>query len=216
MNRILACHPVRPEVGVIEEAVAALNRGAAVVMPTETQYSLSIRADKDMAPARICLIKERPEALKTSLFVKDLDMARRFCTIVRTAEKLAACLLPGPLTLVLPPLKDQDVVAEGFCSPEGIGIRVSSSPVVAAVMDRVSFPVTATSANISGRVTPDSIDEISGDLGDAVDLYLDAGPCRGRIPSTVVRVDDEVTILRPGLIPETEIRRCLDEGGSGR
>jgi L-threonylcarbamoyladenylate synthase len=213
---MLACDPVRPEVDVIEETAAALTRGSVVVMPTETQYSLSIRADQDIAFAKICLIKERSETLKTSLFVKDLNMARQFCEVSKVAENLAECHLPGPLTMVLPARKDQDVVANGFCSPEGIGIRISSSPVIAAVMDIVSFPVTATSANISGRVTPDSIAEISRDFGDAVDLYLDAGPCRGRIPSTVVKANDSVTILRPGLIPETEIRRCMDEGGMVR
>lgn len=211
MSRVLACDPVRPDIGVIDETVAALTDGLTVVMPTETQYSLSVRADSELALKKICAVKKRSENLKAALFVKDLNMAGKFCDIHEPARVLADRFLPGPLTLVTPGKKDQKAVATGFLSADGFGLRISSSPVIMAVMDRVRFPVTATSANISGDITPATVSDIRKALGDGVDLYLDAGPCRGVVPSTVVKVNETVTILRHGVISEREIRNALEE-----
>jgi len=211
LSRMLACNPVQPDIGVIDETVAALTDGLTVVMPTETQYSLSVRADSDTAMKKICAVKRRSENLKAALFVKDMNMARQFCEINETAGRLAERFLPGPLTLVAPGKENQTAVAPGFRSDDGFGFRISSSPVIRAIMDRVTFPVTATSANISGDMTPATVSDIRKILGDAVDLYLDAGPCRGRVPSTVLKVDNTITILRHGIISEKEIRRALED-----
>lgn len=208
---MLACYPAKPDVSVINETVTALKNDLVVVMPTETQYSLSVRSDHDSALSKICSIKQRSVIAKMALFVKDLDMAQQFCEISEAAKKLTAAFLPGPLTLVLPEKQGQNAVDPGFLSEDGFGIRISSSPVISAVMEKVPFAVTATSANISGKMTPDSVSDINLVLGDSVDLYLDAGPCHGVIPSTVVKVADTVAILRHGVISESEIMRCLQE-----
>jgi len=210
LSRRLSCDAANPDKDVIERVAEAFRDGRTVVMPTETQYALSIRASVDDAFEKICRIKQRKEGLSVALFVQDMQMAERFCDISDVAKKLADRFLPGPLTLVLPGKKGQTTVAAGFLSPHGFGIRVSSSPIVKAVMGRLAFPVTATSANISGRTTPQTVPEISRSLGDTVDLYLDGGPCRAVTPSTVVKADDDVTILRHGVIPEREIRRFLE------
>ncbi len=208
---MLECDPVRPDISVINEIVEALTNNSVVVMPTETQYSLSVRGDRNDAPQKICAVKKRLKGVTAALFVKDLDMASQFCSVDKAAEKLAARFLPGPLTLVMPVRKDQNAVAPGFVSEDGIGVRVSSSPLILALMDKVPFVVTATSANLSGEISPDTAVGIREALGDAVDLYVDAGPCHGVVPSTVAKIADEVTILRYGAIPEAEIRRCLEE-----
>lgn len=212
MSRIVVCHPVHPAPDVIDQIVAALEAFAAVVLPTETQYALSVRADHREAAATISRIKRRSGDVPAALFVQSMDMARRFCIVSDLAQRLADRFLPGPLTLVLPPRPGQDVVAAGFCSADGFGIRLSSSPIIAAVMRRVPFAVTATSANISGAAVPETVALIEKSLGSEVDLFVDGGPCRGIIPSTVVKVTDAVTILRQGVIPETEIRRCAEAG----
>jgi len=213
LSRVLACHAQRPDPEVIDKTAAALRAGQVVVMPTETQYALSIRADQRWALDRICAIKKRSEIAKTALFVKDLKMVELFCHINRSARRLSRCFLPGPLTLILPGKEGQRSVASEFLSDDGFGVRLSSSPVIAAVMVRVPFPVTATSANISGSKVGRTAEEIRDELGEAVDLYLEAGPCPSPTPSTVVRVADDVTVLRPGIISEEDIFACLEEGG---
>ncbi len=215
MSRVITCNPAAPDVKVIEAVVAALAEGLAVVIPTETQYGLAIRADSEAAPVMIGRIKGRPETERSALFVKDVAMAENFCRFTPLSRALAARFLPGPLTLVLPAKENQTVISEQFLSEHGIGIRLSSSPLVAAVMARVPFPVTATSANRSGEITPPTVDLIRRSLGEAVSLYLDGGPCRGITASTVAAVNGEVRILRHGLIAEAEIRRHLRQEGLG-
>ncbi len=209
---MIACDPVNPDVEAIQRAAETLSRGGAVVMPTETQYGLSIRADRPDAPQKIDRIKKRNKTLPVALFVKDMRMAELFCEITETAGKLAERFLPGPLTLIMPIRPGQTAAAAGFASPGGFGVRISSSPVVAAVIRKVSFPITATSANLAGRRTPATIAEIRAELGDSIDLYLDGGPCRGLIPSTVVKAGVDVEIVRHGVISDAEIKSVAGEG----
>jgi L-threonylcarbamoyladenylate synthase len=213
VSQVITCNPAAPDDTAVAAVVDALTGGLAVVIPTETQYGLAIRADFDSAPAAVNRIKGRPEAERSALFVKDMAMAEQFCQFTPLSRSLAARFLPGPLTLVLPARKDQTVIPPDFLSVFGIGIRLSSSPLVAAVMARVSFPVTATSANRSGEITPPTVDLIRKSLGEAVSLYLDGGPCRGLTASTVAAVNGQVRILRHGLIAEAEIRRHLRQEG---
>jgi L-threonylcarbamoyladenylate synthase len=200
VSRVIVCNPAAPEEKVIAAVVDALTEGLAVVIPTETQYGLAVRADSDNAPELINRIKGRAESEKSALFVRDIAMAERFCRFTPIARSLTAKFLPGPLTLVLPSKEDQTAVSPLFLSLHGIGIRLS-------------FPVTATSANRSGEMTPSTVDLIRTMLGDAVGLFIDGGPCRGITPSTVAAVNGEVQILRHGAIAEAEIRSHLRREG---
>lgn len=212
MSTVIACDPVSPDVETIRRAAETLTRGGAVVIPTETQYGLSVRADQLDAPQKIDRIKQRNKTLPVALFVKDMKMAELFCEITETAGKLAERFLPGPLTLIMPARPGQTAAAGDFASPGGFGVRISSSPMVAAVMRQISFPITATSANLAGRTAPATVAEIRAELGDRVDLYLDGGPCRGLTPSTVVRAGADVEIIRHGVISDAEIKSVTGEG----
>lgn len=214
MSRILRCDPESPEDSVLDIAAEVLFSGGKVVMPTETQYGLAIRADKNGTLAEICRLKRRDSNLKPALFVKDMEMAESFCTVNIGARKLAECFLPGPLTLVLPSRENQSVVSRDYLSLDGFGIRISSSPVVGGINNRLPFAVSATSANISGKSTPAEIKEIEKLFGNSVDLYLDGGFCRTVMSSTVVKVNESIRVLRRGQIPESEILSCLERGGS--
>ncbi len=212
MSVVIACDPAAPDIGVVRRVVETLIEGGAVVLPTETQYGLSVRADRPDAPEKIVRIKRRNKTLPVALFVKDIEMAESFCELTDTARKLAARFLPGPLTLIMPARPGQKAAATAFASPDGFGVRISSSPVVKAVMSHVTFPVTATSANLGGNRTPATVAEIKQELGDRVDVYLDAGPCRGLIPSTVVKAGNRAEIVRHGVISDAEIKSVTGEG----
>ncbi len=212
VTKVIKCDPIAPQPEVIAEVVRVLENKGAVVFPTETQYGLGLRADGDDVLENVCRIKKRDSKLLPALFVKDIEMAEQFCIVNEDARLLADKFLPGPLTLVLPAREDQSAVNADLASDDGFGIRISSSPFVRACMRSTGFPVTATSANESGRVTPSTVAEIKEYLGDSVNLYIDGGVNRGIVPSTVVRVSDSVDVLRHGAIPEVEIRRTLQEG----
>jgi L-threonylcarbamoyladenylate synthase len=195
-----------PDPETIECAVDILRADALVVAPTETRYGLLGRADKAEVVEKVYHVKNRPLSQPIAIFVGSLEMVTHYAELNPPAQFLARLFLPGPLTLVLKGLPEWDspVARNGR-----VGIRISPAPVIGEIVERIGFPLTATSANISGAAELSSVDEISRALGAAVDLYLDGGVLDGA-PSTVVDCSgDPPKILRKGAVDEKEIRAAL-------
>jgi L-threonylcarbamoyladenylate synthase len=204
---VLAINPVNPQDTVLDRAAEVLREGGLVVAPTETRYGLLARADRQPLLIHLYQVKKRDLNQATAIIVRSLHGIEDLGEVTSEALLLAEQYLPGPLTLVLrsrqnwPPPR----VVDGK-----IGIRWSSSPVILGLMQRLDFPLTATSANISGRPDPECVEEIVSQLGDVVNLYLDAGLLTG-LTSTVVDCSVEpVTILRDGAIPRGDVEKTLE------
>jgi L-threonylcarbamoyladenylate synthase len=120
------------------------------------------------------------------------------------ANALADVFWPGPLTLLLPRTsRVPDWVTGGR---ESVAIRVPSHPVAQQLLKEVETGVVAPSANRFGKVSPTTAQHVVTDLGDAVDLVLDGGPCTIGVESTIVEcIGDTVTVLRPGAISSDDI-----------
>ncbi len=195
-----------PHPEAINQTIDVLNAGGLVVAPTETRYGLLARADKAEAVERVYLVKGRSLLQPISIFISNLKMITHYAEPNPLAQFLAKIFLPGPLTLILKGLPgwDSPVVRHGK-----VGIRISSARIIQAIVERVCFPLTATSANVSGLAELSSIDEISRSLGTGIDLYLDSGILKGA-PSTVVDCSgDRPRILRKGAVGEREILAAL-------
>jgi len=187
---------------------AVLNAGGLVVSPTETRYGLICRADIPSAVDRLFALKGRSEKAATALFVKDIEALERLAVLTPSGRILAERLLPGPLTLVL---KARVTWQAPLVVDGKIGIRVSPSPVIRAMLDLVSGPLTATSANKSGSPTRSTAKEIAEELGDQADLYLEAGILDGPVSTVVDCSAGSVHILREGALTAGQIRGVLDE-----
>ena len=89
-----------------------------------------------------------------------------------------------------------------------VGVRISSHPVALKLVEAVSGPITATSANISGQAAAVSSDEVYAQFGDAIDMILiDDSGLQGQW-STVVKLEGEqLRLVRPGIIPFDEIQK---------
>lgn len=194
--------PNAPAPALISRAVSELDRGGVVVAPTETRYGLLARADRSIPAERLRQIKQREAAKPIAVFVGSIEMIMHYGVLNPAAQRLARLFLPGPLTLVLQAVGtwDRMVVPEGK-----IGIRVSSSPVIQAIMELVDYPVTATSANVAGTDDNTRIDRISASLGDQVELYLDAGPLEAAASTVVDCSAGEPVILREGAVTVDEV-----------
>ena len=204
--RIDAVEYAVPDVGIVAKAAVVLKDGGLVVAPTETRYGLLARADQPSAVSRLYSIKGRPVKLPTAIFVRDQRDISSYAVFNPAAKRLAERFLPGPLTLVLKATRDlgEPLVVDGK-----IGIRLSSAPFIIALLKEVSFPVTATSANLSGTEDLDTVDEIARAFGGKVDLYIDVGVLDNTV-STVVDVSQEqAVILREGAIAADDIQQIL-------
>jgi L-threonylcarbamoyladenylate synthase len=153
--------------------------------------------------------KQRESSQPLAVFVRDREAVARIAVLNHRAELLSELFLPGPLTLVLPEREDAQlpVATSGL-----IGIRISSSPVIEGICRRVDFPLTATSANLSGAEGPGDIARICTLFGNLVELYLDAGPLVGLASTVVSCVGERVEVLREGAISRESIERALEEG----
>jgi len=117
---------------------------------------------------------------------------------------------PGPLTLFFRSKSSQMTYLTGI---EGkLGVRVSSSKFVQSLLIETRTPLTATSANLSGKSEPDSAEEVLSYFDGKIDLVINGGHSGSATPSSVVDVSEEIPILlREGRIPYEELKRVVPE-----
>ncbi len=194
----------------VEKGISILKAGGVVAFPTDTVYGLGARADNRQAVERIYLIKERPRNMALPLLLADISQINEVAVSVpEVAWILARNFLPGALTIVL---HKSDLVPALVTGGAGtVGVRVPAHPVPIALIKGVGFPVVGTSANLSGRPSALSADEVRSKLGDKVDLIIDGGRCPGDKESTIVDVTGQMpVVLREGAISREELRQVCD------
>jgi L-threonylcarbamoyladenylate synthase len=193
----------------IERAAQLLRDGELVVFPTETVYGLGADATSDDAVRRIFAAKGRPASNPLIVHVADVDVAKRYTTKWSdAAQTLASTYWPGPLTLVLP--KSPDISHLATAGLETVGLRAPDHPVALELLRAFDGPLAAPSANRSTRVSPTMAQHVREELGDAVRVILDGGPCRVGIESTVLDLSGEVPrILRPGAVTRRQLEFIL-------
>lgn len=165
----------------IEKAVSTLARDGLVVYPTETVYGLGADALSEVAVLKVYEAKGRPLGKPISVAVSDIEMMYGIAYLDEFAEAFINRFLPGPVTVVLPAKK---------CLPEDltggtktIGIRFPDNMIALKLIESLDSPITATSANISGDVSPIN----PGMVNVPHDYFLDGGDLPG-LPSTVVNL----------------------------
>jgi len=205
----------------VARAVAVLEAGGLVGLPTETVYGLAADASSATAVARIFAAKGRPADHPLIVHLADAAQVDDWAVdIAPVARRLAAAFWPGPLTLILKRAPHvQNAVTGG---QESVGLRVPSDPLAHAVLAafaqaRAGRPagLAAPSANRFGRVSATTAQHVREEFGDAVDLVLDGGQCVVGIESTIVDcTSDPARILRPGAITREQVAAVLEQPAS--
>lgn len=195
--------------GDLEEACAAIRRGGLVAIPTETVYGLAADATNPAAIARIFSVKGRPVDHPLIVHLADgSDLGHWAPEASSAARSLAATCWPGPLTLIVP--RSDLLPAEVAGGRDTVGIRVPAHPMAQELIRMAGTPLAAPSANRFGAVSPTTADHVRHDLGDAVDVILDGGPCPVGVESTIVDTTvDPVQMLRAGAITAAQVADML-------
>jgi L-threonylcarbamoyladenylate synthase len=183
---------------VIERAVDAVQRGNAVIVPTDTVYGLATTALQSDAVLDLYRLKGRPVTQPTALLAPDVDMLLELLPELRGwAGLVARSLLPGPYTLVLPnPARRYSWLAGG--NYEAIGVRVPELPEASAELLRRVSALAATSANLPGGRDPARLEDVPEELRNAASVLVDGGRLPGA-PSTVLDFTGrEPRVLREG------------------
>ncbi len=202
----------------LAQAGALLQSGGLVAFPTETVYGLAARADSPEGMRRLCKAKSREDGKAFTVHVGSRDEVRRFAVDMGSLTKrLVRRALPGPMTLILPvpdpastPVMRHldDAAADAMFYGGTVGLRCPDDAVATALLQSVSFPVVASSANAAGKPAPFSGEAAAAAIGDLADLLLDAGATRYEKPSTIVRVTgSSFEVVRDGALDRGVIQR---------
>lgn len=207
--RLVEVDPVSPDAGIIREAARVLASGGLVAFPTETVYGLGADALNPRAVKRIFDAKGRPADNPIIVHVADaVALAGLVTGVPPVAQILIARCWPGPLTLVLPASPAVPDATRGGLPT--VAVRMPSHPVALALIRTAGCPVAAPSANRSGRPSPTTAHHVLADLGDAVDLVLDAGPTPVGVESTVLDLTGRTpVVLRPGGVTVETLQSIL-------
>jgi len=198
-----------PEESVIQKACSILKEGGLVAFPTETFYGLGADALNEQALKRVFALKRRDYAKPLLIIIAEKDQLHSLVSdIPAVAEKLMDSFWPGPLTIIFKAKKGLPSLLTG--GTDTVGIRISSHPVARSLASTFGLPLTATSANLSGGRNPITAQDICNQLGEGVDLILDAGETKGIKGSTIIDVTlSPPRIVREGDVPVSEIKRIL-------
>ncbi len=209
MVRVLRVDPRHPAPEVLAQAGEVLRRGGLVAFPTETVYGLGADAFNPQAVARIFQVKGRPASDPVIVHIASHAQLHRVAAEVPAwAEPLIERWMPGPLTLVLPKRPEvPDVVTAGKPT---VAVRMPAHPVALGLIRAAGTPVAAPSANRFGHTSPTRAEHVLADLGEAVDVVLDAGPTPIGVESTILDATRfPPRLLRPGGAPKEALEALL-------
>jgi L-threonylcarbamoyladenylate synthase len=194
----------------VVRAAALLRAGELVAFPTETVYGLGADASNPGAIARIFAAKGRPADHPLIVHLPDAGQLECWAVdIPEAAHGLAAAFWPGPLTLIL---RRHPSVSDAITGGQDtVGLRVPNHPLALQLLREFGGGVAAPSANRFGRVSPTTAAHVRDELGAAVSMILDGGPCAVGIESTILDLSG-----RQGADPAARHAGCRGHRGCSR
>ncbi len=195
----------------LQKAKELLDQGDLVAIPTETVYGLAGNALDVEAVVKIFQVKNRPQFDPLIVHVANMVQAKELVeSFPAKAEKLALKFWPGPLTLLL---KKKDIIPDLVTSGmDTVGIRCPDHPLTQSLLQSLSFPLAAPSANPFGYVSPTRPDHVNDQLGDQLKYILDGGECRVGLESTIIGFEnDRAIVYRLGGLSIEEIENEIGE-----
>mgnify|MGYP003392911071 CR=1 FL=1 len=198
---VIKIDPANPDKRKIAIAAKVIKEGGLVVFPTETVYGVATNFFDIKAMKRLCSAKARPEGKPFTVHIADIKMIRNTgCSITGAAKKLMAEFWPGPLTIILKSRNGKK-----------IGFRMPADKIALELIRRSGVPVAASSANLSGRPAPVTVEEAMADLEGRIDIVIDGGRTKVGLESTVVDLAaDPFKVLRVGAIKEEELSKAIN------
>ena len=194
----------------VEAAIAALDAGGVVAVPTDTVYGLAAEISQPSAVATLFTLKQRPTHVPIPVLVDSIEQIQ-FLNVEwpDEAQGLADAFWPGALTIVVSVPHDLAVMLGG--DNDTAGFRIPDDDVLRRMM-AVLGPFAVTSANEHGEMPCHSAHELLDRFAarNELDGAIDGGERSGDV-STVV--DLSVTpwrVLREGAIAIAELERVLN------
>lgn len=195
--RVIRVDPIRFSLGELLPAAEAIRSGKIVAFPTETVYGLGADTFNGEAALKVFSAKRRPPDNPLIVHIRGLEELQRVADPPEGFERIARLVWPGPITFVL--RKKEGVPREVTAGLETVAVRMPAHPVALELIRLSGTPIAAPSANLSGRPSPTTAEHVIRDLGEAVDVVIDAGRTFFGVESTIVDISSgRPRLLRPG------------------
>ncbi len=191
----------------MRHARQAIGRGELVVLPTDTVYGIAADAFNARAVQRLLDAKGRGRQSPPPVLVAGLDHARARSSprCRRPSSDSSRAFWPGGLTIVLP---SQPSLSWDLGDTNGtVAVRMPDNRLALELLEDTG-PLAVSSANLTGKAAAIMAADAQAMLGDSVSVYLDGGPSRTGIASTIIDAtslvggqdDPRVTVLREGAV----------------
>lgn len=195
----------------LQHCVKILQNGGLLVAPSDTVYGLVCDATNDDAVRKLIAVKNRPFGKPISVFTNGFQMIRELTDSEKHSEVLKS-LLPGPFTVVL---QSKHTVSRLLESERGtLGVRLPRFDWIVNLVTEFGKPLTATSANISGKrphYEPKGfISELSDTRKKQIDYVMDFGKLPRNKPSTIIDLSQTTPkLLRKGDVVPTSTTQYI-------
>tara|TARA_Y100001936_G_scaffold69313_1_gene68328 strand:+ start:1763 stop:2407 length:645 start_codon:yes stop_codon:yes gene_type:complete len=209
MPQILKVDPLIPTLweDLFAKTKKVLKAGGIIAFPTDTFYGLGADPFNKTAVDKIYKIKNRDSKKPLLLLIDSLEKLDELVEEPsKDSVKLIENFWPGPLTILFKP---KSIIPENITTGL-LGLRQPGHAITRKLLSVLDHPLTAPSANFSGKIPATTAKQVALQLGNKLDLVLDAGTCKGEEPSTLVDATQKpVRLIREGAISFKCIQKSL-------
>lgn len=184
---------------VIAKSLSILKKGGIIAYPTETFYGLGAKYDLENALERLYEIKKRPIEKAMPLIIGDIEQLPLLTEEIKdTAKRLIKRFWPGPLTMVF---NARANLSQYLVSDKKVAVRIPGESFALRLALASGFPITSTSANLSGMPPASNAEMVCRYFKEEIDLIIDGGETKVGLPSTIIDVTgEEIKLIRKGAI----------------
>ena len=185
MAQYFEVHPQNPQPRLLKQAVALLQGGGVLAVPTDSSYALVCHLDDKSAADRLRQIRRVDEKHLLTLLCRDQSELATYARVDNKQYRLLKSATPGPYTFILEATRE---VPRRVSHPQRktIGLRVPDHKVLQALLELHGAPLLSTTLiDPFEQVALNDPQEIREKLQSQVAGVIGAGPCPDQ-PTTVV------------------------------
>ncbi|KAA9111124.1 L-threonylcarbamoyladenylate synthase [Microbacterium rhizomatis] len=217
MSAVFDCRDEAQLLPGMRQARQAIGRGDLVVLPTDTVYGIAADAFNPRAVQALLDAKGRGRQSPPPVLVAGVTTLRALVAEVpEPVERLIEAFWPGGLTIVLPA---QPSLSWDLGDTHGtVAVRMPDHRLTLELLEDTG-PLAVSSANLTGQPAAVLVHDAEAMLGESVAVYLDGGPSRSGISSTIIDATELVgdvpnpivRVLREGAIDRVALARVLGD-----